>query len=507
MGGIMRMTRRASLISFCLGILLLIGACSAGGSSPVVPDNGQPSYNYASSIDGVVFKGGGPQPGTNVYIYNLDTMNLHNSTVTGANGEYSAGVDAGQFLMFAFNRDGWRFPELSGDFSSYVNVEADKEYRLDIELTENLPAGEELVFGFVRSSENELCIGGAAITGGGRSTTSDGYGFFAMSVPEGTSEFYIKADGFYNLTANIRAGQAAGDDYFATPFFNLNPVNQTGSTILGVVRDVADGTGLGGVKVTLLMPGNVAWVPQVFLTNLGGEYRYHNLMEGIYRLNFERPGYYSVPLDGLVIKDQDDSVINVFLHRDMASTATVWGYVNNAGMPIPVSGARVTVANPLLGSYQAVTNFNGWYSMSGLVPDNYTITVSAPSAGASFYEASSTYQTVFEGDNRFDFALRFIEEGVLRGNITIEGQTYDEAHPPTGVEITAEKVGGMMSGVQFRTNSDYLGKFVYNGLPIGVYKVTGRAEYSTTEVYSGVLYSVPVNPGLTTNIDLDLTIN
>ena len=102
----MRMTRRASLISFCLGILLLIGACSAGGSSPVTPDNNP--TKYASSITGAAYKGGGPVPGTNIYIYNLDTMKLDNSAVAGTNGEFTVGVNAGQYLIFAFGRDGWR---------------------------------------------------------------------------------------------------------------------------------------------------------------------------------------------------------------------------------------------------------------------------------------------------------------------------------------------------------------------------------------------------------------
>ena len=505
MGGIMRMTRRASLISFCLGILLLIGACSAGGGSPVVPDNNPAPTKYASTINGVAYKGGGPVPGTNIYIYNLDTMNLDNSANAGAGGEFSVGVNEGQYLVFAFGRDGWRVPELSGDFSTYINVEADQAYRMDIDLIDDLPAGEELVFGFVTSAENELSISGATVTGGGRSTTSDGYGFFAMTVPAGTADFHISADGFFDMNTNIRSGQATDTDYYLTPYFNLNPVDTSGSSIMGIARDVADGSGLGGVRVTLLMPSNTSWVPRVFLTNLGGEYRFFNLMEGIYRLNFERPGYYSVPLDGLVIKDHDDSIINVFMHRDLAETAKVFGYVNNAGTPLPISGARVSVSNPLLGSYMAISNPTGYYSMDGLVPGDYTITVVAASAGVSFYEASSTFQTVFVGDNKFDFALRFLEEGVLRGNITINGMSYADAYPPQGVEVSAEKVGGALSGVQFRTNTDYMGKFVYNGLPMGIYKVTGRAEYSTTEVYSGVLYNIPVNPGQTTSIDINLT--
>jgi hypothetical protein len=432
-------------------------------------------------------------------------MELANSATTDTSGGYSAGLNAGQYLVFAFGLDGWRPPELSEDFSTYINIEADLDYRLDIELTENLPAGEELIFGFVTSSENSLSIGGATISAAGRSTLTDAYGFYAITVPAGTSDFQVTADGFYNLNTNIREGQAADDNYFDTPYFDLNPVSQSGSSIMGVVRDVSDGTGLGGARVMLFMPANTSWMPRAFLTNVGGEYKFHNLMEGIYRLNVERPGYYSVPLDGLVVKDQDDAIINVFLHRDLASTATVWGYVNNAGVPLPVSGARVTVSNPLLGSYLSLTNPTGYYQMSGLVPANYTITVVAPSAGASFYEASSTFQTVFAGDNNFNFALRFIDEGVLRGNVTINGVSYDEAHPPTGVEISAEKVGGAMSGVKFRTNTDYSGKFVYNGLPMGIYKVEGRSEYSSTEVYTGVLFNVVVNSGLTTDIDLDIT--
>lgn len=503
----MRMTRRASHILFCLGILLIIGACSAAGGSPIDPgDNNPEPDKFASSIEGIVYKGGGPVSGSNVYIYNIDSLELHNSTVAGQNGEFTIGVDDGQYLMFAFGQSGWHAPELESDISSYVNVEAGQQYRLDIDLTDNLPAGDELIFGFVTSAENELPIGNATVSGGGRSTMSDAYGFYALTVPAGTGVFTITADGFFNTNVNIREGQA-GDDYFSTPFFNLNPKDTAGATILGVVRDVADGTGLGGVRVTLTLPADISYAPQTFLTNLGGEYKFHNLKEAIYRLNFERPGYYSVPRDGLIIKDQDDVIINVFLHRDETSTARVWGYVNNAGLPLPISGARVSASNPLLGSILAYTNPTGFYELTGLVPANYTFTVVAPGAGVSFYEAASTFQTVFPGDNKFDFALRFIDEGVLRGNITINGQAYDEAYPPQGVEMTAEKIGGQMSGVKFRTTTDYLGKYTYNGIPMGFYKVVGRAEYSSTEVYIGTAFNVVVNPGETTVADLDLTLN
>ncbi|MCK4720694.1 hypothetical protein KAU08_08545, partial [bacterium] len=101
------MTRRASQILFCLGILLIIGACSAAGGSPVDPgDNNPEPDKFASSIEGIVYKGGGPVSGSNVYIYNIDSLELHNSTVAGQNGEFTIGVDAGQYLMFAFDQSG-----------------------------------------------------------------------------------------------------------------------------------------------------------------------------------------------------------------------------------------------------------------------------------------------------------------------------------------------------------------------------------------------------------------
>jgi len=503
----MRTTRRVSLISFCIGILLLIGACSAGGSSPVTPTDGPDLTNYASSVEGYIHQSGGPVTSGEVYIYDLETLDLFNRADIRSDGGFLAGINEGQYLMFAFGPSGWQTPQLEADFSNYINVEAGNEYRADIGLTRTLNPGEELIFGFITSSENGLSVGGATITAGGRTTNSDAYGFYVMAVPAGTSDFNVTAPGFFDLNQNIREGQA-NSDYYDTPFFMLNPIDVSDSSIGGVVRDIYEGTGLGGVRVTLSLPALPDFIPQTFLTNLGGQYRFYNLPEAIYKLYFERPGYVAGSRDGLVIKDEDQVIINVFMHRDEANRANVFGYINNAGIPLPVSGARVTATNPLLGNHMSVSNPTGYYSLPGVIPGNYTMTVAAPGVGVTFYEATSSFQTIVAGDNNIDFALRFIDEGVLRGNIYISGGGAGSfAFPPTGVEVTAEKIGGSLTGVQWRTTSNGQGIFVFNGIPMGIYKVEGRAEYQNHEVFSGIMYNVMVNSGQTTNIDLEIAIN
>ncbi len=500
----MRTTRLASLITFCFGILFLVGACSAGGGNPVTPGTGPDLSKYASSVEGYVYNDSGPVTEGYVHIYNLSTLELFYESDIGSNGKFVAGLNEGQYLMFAFSQSGWQAPQLEADFSNYINVEADFEYRADLKLNRILKNGEELVFGFVTSSDNGYPIGSAIISAGDRSTITDGYGFYAMAVPEGTANFTITANGFYDLNKNIREGQAAGD-FYDTPFFELNPMDTIGSSIGGNIRDVYDGTGLGGVRVTLTLPADHDFLPIKYLTNLGGEYRFFNLPEGIYRLYFERPGYVSGSRDSLVIKEQDDVIINVFMHRDETGRSTVWGYVNSAGVPLPVNGARVTASNPLLGSYIATTNPTGYYRLQQVIPGNYTITVVTPGTGVTYYEAASTFQTIVTGDNHIDFALRFIDEGVLRGNVIILSATPGNyEYPPTGVEVTAEKIGGTMSGVTFKTTTDGKGIFVFNGIPMGLYKVVGLAEYSVDEVFLGTMYNVLVNSGQTTVIDLDL---
>jgi len=188
--------------------------------------------------------------------------------------------------------------------------------------------------------------------------------------------------------------------------------------------------------------------------------------------------------------------------------ASVSGFVRNSGVPLPVSGARVSVANPLLGSQNATTGPTGSYSLTGLVPGDYTVTVTAPGAGVTFYEASSTFQTLFSGQNTLDFALRFINEGVLRGTVTLSepgGGSY--AYPPTGVEVTAEKLGGQLSGVKWKTNSDGKGQFAFNGLPAGSYIVMGAIDFSMEGTFFGMEPDVAVNAGTTTNIVLELSLN
>ncbi len=492
---------------FCVGILLLIGACSAGGGTPVTPNTGPDLSNYASSVEGDVYKDGGPVTSGEVFVYDLATLELFYKADIGADGGFLAGINEGQYLMFAFSQAGWQQPQLEADFSNYINAEAGIEYRIDLKLNRDLPSGDELMFGFVTSADNNNPIGGARVSAGGRTTLTDGYGFYAMTVPSGTANFTVSAEGFFDLNRNIREGQANGD-FYDSPFFELNPINQIGGSIGGIIRDIYDGAPLGGVRVTLAWPANPDFLPITFLTNLGGEYRFYNLPEAIYKLYVERPGYVSGTRDGLVIKDQDDVIINQFMHRDNEGRATVWGYVKSASISLPVSGARVTATNPLLGSHLATTGPVGKYEFMYVIPGNYTMTVTTPGTGVTYYEAASTFQTVVPGDNQVDFALRFIDEGVLRGTVTISGGGGGGfAFPPAGIEITAEKVGGSLSGVKFRTTTNGVGIFVLNGLPMGIYKVEGMIEYQTTEVYSGTMLGVNVSSGQTTNIDLELILN
>ena len=500
----MHTTRRASLLTFCIALLLLIGACSGGGG-PVTANPEPDLSSYAASIEGVIYENQEPVTSGRVFVYDLASQQLAYEASIGTDGKYVAGVNAGQFLVFPVTPAGWHAPSLETDFSNYVNVQADRQYRMDIRLSNSLPAGEKVVFGFVTSSLNDKPVAGAIVTAAGRSTLTDGYGFYSMSVPSATTEFTITAEGFFDLHRDIRTGQAVGG-YFQTPFFDLNPINTTGSSIGGIVRDVFDGTGLGGVRITLNRPEDPNFVPVRYLTNLGGEYRFYNLPEGIYKLLFERPGYISGTREGLVIKGQDDVILNMFMHPEKEGRASIWGYVNNASLPLPVGGAHVTVSNPLLGSYTTNSQSTGYYLIDDVIPSNYTIRVVAPSSGGTtFYEAAHSFQTVVEGSNRIDFALRFIDEGVLRGDVTIAGGgTGPVAMPPTGVQITAEKVGGPNSGVQFRTATDGKGQFVFNGIPAGVYLVRGSTVFGTTEVYGGEMVDVAVSSGATTNIALEL---
>ena len=504
MGGIMRATRNLSLVTLCFAILMVVGACSAGGS-PTIPDVNPNLDNYASSIEGIIHQGGGPVSSGYVIVFDLENFQQFNEAPIESDGSYLVGVDEGQYLVFPVTPSGWRAPSIDSNFSNYVNIGPDHEYRMDIELNRFINNGDELVFGFVLSNENQQSITGATISAVDRSSKSDGYGFYAMTVPAGTGTFTVTAEGFFDLVENTREGQGT-HDYFNTPFFMLNPKDTSGASMGGAVRDVALGTGLGGVRITLKRPEDPMWVPVQYLTNLGGYYRFYNLPEGIYTMVYERVGYWEATHDGLIVADQDDVIINVFLYPNNNDRATIFGYINNASMPFPISGARVSVSNPLLGSRQTQSTSTGYYSIDKLVPGDYSITVSAPGEGVTFYEAVNSYHSLNAGDNRVDFSLRFIDEGALRGYVIIEGAGGAFPFPPTGVEVTAEMIGGFISGVQFKTTSDGKGVYVFNGLPTGFYLLRATANFGPNETFFGSVEDVFVASGTTEVTDITLTL-
>ncbi|MFH1675714.1 MAG: carboxypeptidase-like regulatory domain-containing protein [bacterium] len=495
----MHTAKRVSLLTICISFLLVLGACSGGGS-PVTADPVSDLDKYSSSIEGNVYKDGIPVETGMVFVYDLASMKLYSEKDIGPGGRYIIGVDEGQYLVFPVTPTGWRPPVMDPSFSSYVNIGPKATYRMDIELTMNILPGTELAFGFVTSSANQKPVVGAAVSAGGVKTQTDGYGFYAMVVPSGTGEFTVYAEGFNELHKNTHEAQAV-DNYFSTPFFVLNPSSQTGSSIGGMVRDITDGTGLGGVRITLERPADVNWVPIQYLTNLGGEYRFFNLPHGIYKLLFERPGYIEGTREGLIIKDQDDAILNVYMNPSTEGLATISGTVRNDLNGFPQTGARVTASNPLIGNYIATTDFFGQYLFENVVPGNYTLTVSLPgSGGTSYFEGASTFQTIVAGENTIDFNLRFLKEGVLSGTARIDG---DKAQ---GVEVSAEKLGGEMSGVKWLTTSDSRGIFAFNALPPGTYIVQGYLQFATTETYYGIVYDAEVVSGTTADIDLDMTL-
>jgi len=128
---------------------------------------------------------------------------------------------------------------------------------------------------------------------------------------------------------------------------------------------------------------------------------------------------------------------------DAAGTVgTIDGNVTDASTNAPVAGVAVTAVSPT-GTYHAVTDAKGFYSIVGVTPDTYTVSFSEQG-----YSPISTTGLTVSADQTAPVSLRITKQTDLRtiGKVTArsEGSAFQPKNTQDAYTVTASQAQGLL---------------------------------------------------------------
>jgi len=257
---------------------------------------------------------------------------------------------------------------------------------------------------------------------------------------------------------------------------------QTTGGIVGTVKDGSTGLPLMGVNV--LLQQGVTTIGST-TTNGNGDYSFTGLTPGSYTLTFSYPDFTSA-VRGATVTSGNISRIELLLNP---LPATINGTVIGAGFG-PLQNAVVKLTDTSgIEIATTTTDALGQYSISGVIPGFYTISVTA----TNFQSASRGIDLAPNESETDDFTLALNPAGI-QGTVTdtdsnpISGATVEVLNE-TGIVITSTTTNGA-------------GLYSLNNLAGGTYRVRFSAPNFGTQ-----LLGTTLTAGQTTTLNAALTPN
>ena len=477
---------------FIATILALLAVSCSGGSTVPAQDGGTPSVDDSARVTGVVTLDDNPVENVEVAAYDVTDGSMKAHFNTGKDGKYSLNPLGGQYLILAAGNDGYSNP-------TPVNLSKDESsYKFDIPLERFQGSDHGFVFCRITNEGNDTPIPNATVKFGTIEARTDAWGFCLVTglKEQDSYKLDIAARGFKGKTQEIRRGSFDRTVILNAEFFKLSPTSDIGASIGGVVRDIGTGFDLGGVFVTLEKPNDANFNPLTYMTNIGGYYRFHNLVKGTYSIKTSREGYLEDKTQA-IINDQD-GYYNIFLTPDTTKQGALTGMVFDATGNIPLPNVRIYISNPLFGvNKDTISSGSGSFIFNGLTFGDYYVKAIPPTA---LFLGQNVALSIDQDSQQMEFDLPYNDAGALMGEVTVTGLTT----PPTGAIVIAEKIGAPMSGLRFETNVDPRGLYSINGMTQGIYRVKVTVKYAGDKMSEAVEENVPINPGASTVRDFEL---
>lgn len=197
------------------------------------------------------------------------------------------------------------------------------------------------------------------------STVTNVFGAFQLNVTAGKRyNVQISRTGFSNFSHIMSANITLGDNYVVNSFQNIVLTGQSAS-ISGRITD-QNNNNISSALVSAQRNN------ETYSVSSGATGNYSlSLAYGTWNLSISRPGYTVKDTTIVLLAGENITNKRFIINTNFAQlTGTVTG--SNTGNPL--SNVTVSATNSLGGGGTAVTNQNGQYTLTNLVPGSYTIT-------------------------------------------------------------------------------------------------------------------------------------
>jgi len=326
------------------------------------------------------------------------------------------------------------------------------------------------ITGTVTEADGTTPVEGATVLateaggGFGQATTIANGTYVIIHLEAGTYTVAAQATGFISTQQTgvaVTAGATTPDIDFA--------LAQPGS-ISGTVTD-AGGTGIVGATVTAFEVGGGYGTTT---TVTGGTYQILNLPASDVYVVTAQMDNYATGEQNVVLADGEQKTGVDFA---LLGSGSISGTVYESDGTTPAAGALVTATAAGVDSGSALTDSNGDYTISGLLPDaNYTVAVTA-AIGFELPVAQAGIAVVAAQDTPdIDFVL--LERGSISGTVT------DGTDPIEGATVIATSGAGGGSG---SATTNEFGDYSILDLPAGTYSILAQADGFITGQLAGVV--------------------
>jgi subtilisin family serine protease len=303
--------------------------------------------------------------------------------------------------------------------------------------------------GRVTDAASGAGVAGARVTAepGGRSALTGTDGSYSLSLAPGRYDV-TASHGRYQPQAvtgvDIVQDQTTSRDFVLTPL-------PTGS-LAGTVTAQDTGQPVAGATVTVSGPE-----PAATTTGAQGDYSFGTLVVGTYSVTVSAVGYHSRTVTGVVVNPDQTTTRDVVL---VPNVGNVTGTVTSQAHGQPVANARVRLLFGPGGSYEAFTDVNGQYLLTGVVSGSYTVHTTATGC---FLDSSSVTvqdgQTTVHNVQLSGSSCGPIPTGTLAGQVTSQ---------VNGVPVAGARVN-LFGGPEVLTDAN--GNYLIAGVPVGSYTV------------------------------------
>ena len=248
------------------------------------------------------------------------------------------------------------------------------------------------------------------------------------------------------------------------PDVTFNSTLERRITLTGTIRNDAPGNPvISGAQVRLQGNG----IDRTVFTNSAGVYTFNNVRPGVYTLTVSASNH-DTRSEQYDIQVHPTQTLNVILNRTVVE---VKGNVkDDAGSNVP--GATITLFGGPGGTYSAVTNASGDYSIPGVLIGTYSL--SASKTGHRTF----TLTTVNAASNPTTVDLTLERRLVLTGHV-------QNANTGEAIEGATVRVSGGPGGT-YTVSTDASGAFAINDIMPGTYTITitkaGFSEWSGARV-------------------------